>query len=199
MGIRTIGIAAALAGAMSATGCTVAVPGSPAADPAALSRPAPSPRPPGPAFSDALNRFDVVPPPGWTVDTSGVQGTAVVFADPQVSASPGGRFRANINVIVVPAGADLRTTVVSARQELTGLPRYRPTADEGVTLLDGTSAQLLGGTFDDPRSGLALRNVQLLSVHAGETVVVTGTTLADEWAGHGRVLESSLRSLTVVT
>ena len=73
MGIRTIGIAAALAGAVSAAGgCTVAVPGSPAADPAAVSRPAPSPRPAGDAFHDTLNRFDLVQPPGWAVDPSGL-------------------------------------------------------------------------------------------------------------------------------
>ena len=200
MGIRTIGIAAALAGAMSAAGCTVAVPGSPAADPAALSRPAPSTRPPGPAFSDALNRFDLVPPPGWTVDTSGLQGTAVVFADPQVSASPGGRFRANINVIVVPARTDLPGIVTGARQEVRALADYVPTADEPVTLPDGSPAHLLGGTYHDPDTGLALRNLQLMALHGGTaTVVVTGTALADTWDGYGRVFETSLRSLVVAT
>jgi hypothetical protein len=188
-----IGAALVLAAGLAAAGCAVEVAGTPSPDPAAVARPD------GAAFSDASGRFALVPPPGWSVDTSGAQDTAVIFADPRPVGPAGGRFRANINVIVVPAGADLPATVASARQELTALPHYRPTADEGVTLLDGTSAQLLGGTFDDPAGGLALRNVQLLSVHGGETVVVTGTTLADEWAGHGRVLESSLRSLVVVT
>ncbi|MHA6624315.1 hypothetical protein ACU61A_02780 [Pseudonocardia sichuanensis] len=189
-----IGAAALVLAAGTATaGCAVEVAGTPSPDPAAVARPGSA------AFSDASGRFALDPPPGWSVDTSGTQDTAVIFADPQPVGPAGRRFRANINVIVVPAGADLPTTVASARQELTGLPHYRPTADEGITLVDGTSAQLLGGTFDDPRSGLALRNVQVLSVHAGETVVVTGTTLADEWSGHGRVLESSLRSLTVIT
>jgi hypothetical protein len=198
MGIRTIGIAAALAGAMSAAGCTVAVPGSPAADPAALSRPAPSPRPPGPAFRDALSRFDIVPPPGWTVDASGTENTAVVFADPEVSESPAGRFRANINVIVVPAHADLPGIVTGARQEVRALADYVPVADEPVTLPDGSPAHLLGGTYHDPDTGLALRNVQLLALHGtAETVVVTGTALADRWDGYGTVFETSLRSLTV--
>ncbi|OZM80368.1 hypothetical protein [Pseudonocardia sp. MH-G8] len=187
-----IRVALVLVAGLVAAGCAVEVAGTPSPAPAAVGRPDSA------AFSDASGRFSLVPPPGWSVDTSGTQDTAVIFADPLPVGSAGGRFRANINVIVLPAGADLPTTVASARQELTGLPHYRPTADEGITLADGSRAQLLGGTFDDPGSGLALRNVQLLSVHAGATVVVTGTTLAGEWAGHGGVLESSLRSLTVI-
>jgi hypothetical protein len=187
-----IGAALVLVAGLATAGCAVEVAGTPSPAPAAA-------RPDDAAFSDAAGRFALVPPPGWSVDTSGTQDTAVIFADPRPVGPAGRQFRTNINVIVVPAAADLPTTVASARQELTGLPHYRPTADEGVTLLDGTRAQLLGGTFDDPGSGLALRNVQMLSVHGGDTVVVTGTTLADEWAGHGRVLESSLRSLTVAT
>jgi hypothetical protein len=198
MGVRAIGIAAVLAGVVSTAGCTVAVPGAPAADPAALARPAPSPRPPGAAFRDALSRFDVVPPPGWTVDTSGVQSTAVVFADPRVSESPGGRFRANINVIVLPAATDLPGIVTGARREVRSLAGYLPTADEPVTLPDGSAAHLLGGTYQDPDSGLALRNLQLMALHGStETVVVTGTALADTWDGYGPVFETSLRSLAV--
>jgi hypothetical protein len=200
VGIRAIGIAAALAGAISAAGCTVAVPGTPAADPAALTRPAPSPRPHGAVFHDALSRFDLVPPQGWTVDPSGAEGTAVVFADPRVSESPGGRFRPNINVIVVPAHTDLPGIVTGARQEVRALAGYLPTADEAVTLPDGSPAHLLGGTYQDPETGLALRNLQLLALHGGtETVVVTGTALADTWDGYAGVFETSLRSLTVAT
>jgi hypothetical protein len=200
VGIRTIGIAVALAGAVGVAGCAVAVPGSPAADPAALPRPAPAPRPPGPAFHDALDRFDLVPPPGWTVDTSGRQGTAVVFADPSATGAPQARFRANINVIVVPARTDLPGIVTGARREVRELAGYVPTADEPVTLPDGSAAHLLGGTYRDPGSGLVLRNLQLVAVHGGvETVVVTGTALADTWDGYGPVFDTSLRSLTVTT
>ena len=124
----------------------------------------------------------------------------MIFIDPQVSESPTGRFRANINVIVVPAHADLPGIVTGARQEVLALAEYRSTADEPVTLPDGAPAHLLGGTYGDPRTGLALRNVQLLTLHgAAETVVVTGTALADTWDGYGPVFETSLRSLTVAT
>lgn len=198
MGVRAIGVAAVLACVVSVAGCTVAVPGTPSADPAATAHPAPSARSPGAPFRDALSRFDVVPPPGWTVDTSGVQGTAAVFTDPQVSEAPGGRFRANINVIVLPASSDLPGIVTAARQEVRALADYLPTADEPVALPDGSAAHLLGGTYHDPRTGLALRNLQLIALHGGtETVVVTGTALADTWDGYGPVFESSLRSLVV--
>jgi hypothetical protein len=190
-----------LAAGLAAGGCAVAVPGAASPDSAVVSdsNPMPAPRPEGRLFQDAQGRFGLVPPEGWTVDTSGAQNTAVIFADPQPSESASGRFRANINVIVLPAAGDLGGTVVKARQELTWLPGYQPTSDEPVTLPDGSRAHLLGGTFGDPGTGLPLRNVQVLTVHDGETVVVTGTALAETWAGYEAVFSASLRSLTVAT
>jgi hypothetical protein len=196
MGIRTT-LAAVIAAmtVLITAGCAVAVPGAPASDPAALSRPAPAPRPPGAAFRDALGRFDLVPPPGWTVDTSGTESTAVVFADPR----PRG-FRANVNVVVVPAHAELPGIVTGAREEVRALEDYRPTADEPVTLPDGAPAHLLGGTYHDPDTGLVLRNLQLVALHGQvQTVVVTGTALAEAWDGYEAVFETTLRSLTVAT
>jgi hypothetical protein len=196
-----IAVTRAAAGALivlGAAGCTVPVAGTPAPDPAAVSNPTPPPRPPGAVFDDARGRFHLVPPPGWNVDTTGAQDTAVIFADPRPIEWAGGRFRANLNVLVVPAAADLPGTVVNARQELVALTDYRSTTDERATLSDGWAAHLLGGTFRDPRGGHALRNIQLLTIRNGETVVVTGTAPADAWAGYETVFETSLRSLTVV-
>jgi hypothetical protein len=178
-------LCAVVTAVLGTAGCVVQVPG--------------TPHPADAVFTDAQGRFAIVPPPGWTVDTSGAQNTAVFFADPRPSESAEGRFRANINVIVVPARADLPGTVVRARRELTALTDYQPTADEPVTLPDGSRAHLLGGSFRDPQSGMALRNVQLLTVGDAETVVATGTALADTWAGYEPVFETSLRSLTVPT
>ena len=198
MRIAAVCAAVALASGLGVSGCAVQVPGAPVADPAAVVYPAPAPRPPGAVFRDARGRFDLVPPPGWIVDTSGAQNTAVIFADPRATESVSGRFRANINVLVVPARGDLPGIVANARGELTALGDYRQTSDEHVTLPDGSRAHLLGGTFRDPRTGLALRNVQLLAVRDGETVVATGTALTDTWPGYAEVFETSLRSLTVV-
>ena len=64
----------------------------------------------------------------------------------------------------------------------------------------GAPAHLLGGTYHDPDTGHVLRNLQLVALHGqAQTVVVTGTALADAWDGYEAVFETSLRSLTVAT
>jgi hypothetical protein len=202
MRIAAACVAVAVAG-VALTGCTVQVPGTAGPSAAAASGPLQTSSPPAEAapgdgrFTDAQGRFSLVPPTGWTADTSGMQGTAVVFLDPQPSSSVSGRFSSNINVLVVPSSADLPATVLGARQELRGLTDYVPTVDEAVTLADGTPAHMVGGSFTDPGTGLALRNVQLLAVHGGSTLVATGTSLQEVWPGYEQALQTSLRSLTV--
>jgi hypothetical protein len=123
----------------------------------------------------------------------------VIFLDPQLPTSITGQFSANINVLLVQAGADLPTTVVGARRELRGLAGYTSTADEPVTLGDGTPAHVLGGTFTEPTTGLALRNLQLFTVHGGATLVVTGTSLQEVWSLYEQTFQTSLRSLMAAT
>lgn len=197
-----VGIALALLLA----GCTTTVPGVAAPDPAARAAPPaasvtaapwrPAPDPAG-TFVDPEGRFALVPPQGWSVDSSGLQGTAVVFIDPAATELAGGPFNATVNVFVSPAAADLPATVVGVRAELDGLTDYRPTTDEPVTLVDGTPAHLIGGTFAAPQSLIPLRNVQLFTVHDGSTIVVTGTSPVERWDAHGPVFDASLRTLTV--
>lgn len=201
-----------LATGMVLGGCTVTVAGTATADRTGASRaptarpapshnaaPTPVPDPSGDLFDDPQGRFGLVPPPNWTVDTSGTRGTAVVFLDPQPTPSAAGPFTANINVLVLPRAADLSTTVVDTRQQLAGLADYGSTADEPFTLGDGTPAHVLGGTFTDPGSGFELRNLQLLTVAGDSTIVVTGTATAQSWAIYQTPLDTSLRTLTVVT
>lgn len=180
-------------------GCTVTVMGVAAPDPAAGQLVAPSvdPVPAGDRFSDAENRFTIAPPKGWKADTSGAQGTAVVFLAAAPTRSGDGSFSANINVLVVPSVADLPSIVLKARQELRGLTDYVATADEDAVLFGGTQAHLLGGTFTDKGSGLKLRNLQLFAVHGGSTTVVTGTAAAQGWEGSASVFDMALRTLTV--
>jgi hypothetical protein len=190
--LRTI---AALLGALALlAGCTTTVSGIAAPDPAASAAAAPAQ---AGGFSDARNRFRIAPPAGWTPDTSGGQNTAVVFRDPTPTRSGDLSFSANINVIVVPATADLDATIVGARQELSGLPGYASTDDEAAVLPDGTPAHLLGGTFTDPRSGAQLRNLQMFAVRGGSGVVATGTAPATSWASFAQPFDVALRTLTV--
>jgi len=177
-------------------GCTVIVDGVAAPGPvvAALTV---DPVPPGDRFSDAEKRFTIAPPKGWKAETSGAQGTAVVFVAPTPTPADGGTFSANINVLVVPSTADLPSTVLGARQELRGLAGYTSTTDEDAALYGGTEAHVLGGTFTDKGSGLKLRNLQLFAVHDGSTTVVTGTAPQQGWGSYAAVFDTALRTLTV--
>lgn len=199
MRIATYGAALILVAGMALAGCSVTVDGVAAPMRGATSSPPPAPAPTGDKFTDAKGRFGLAPPAGWTVDTSGAKGTAVVFLAPATADSAAEPFKANVNVLVVPSPADLPTTIAGARQELQGLTGYASTTDEVVTLQDGTPAHILGGTFVDPASGLALHNVQLFTVHRGAAIVATGTSPADAWGTYQAALETSLRSLTVAT
>lgn len=191
--MRTILVRSALSlvAVVVLAGCAVTVAGRAGPDPAAGAIPVPA----GGRYSDAGHRFRITPPPGWAADTSGAQGTAVVFRDPAPARA--GAFTANLNVLVVPAAAALDATVVGARQELRRLPGYTPVTDEAAVLADGAPAHLLGGTFTDRRAGPALRNLQLFTVHGGSTVVATGTAPAAGWDSFARVFDAALRTLTV--
>lgn len=185
--------AVALATGLVLGACSTTVVGQAAPVAAALAPPQPA----GEAFTDGTGRFRLVPPPGWTVDTTGTQGTAVRFVDPAAVTSTKKAFTANINVLVVRAGVDLPVTVVGARKELTGLTGYRSTTDEPVTLQGGRPAHLLGGTFTDRKSGFELRNLQLFAVEKGTTFVVNGTAPALTWSTYAPMFDGALRSLTV--
>lgn len=212
--LRRTGIACTLACLCALAGCSVTVAGTPTADRANAGPPAstspsstpqptsatPTTAPTGSRFTDAAGRFAIVAPSGWRVDTSGSQGTAVIFLDRVPTPSAAGPFSSNINVLLGPAGgASLTAAVLVARQELRKLNEYSTTADESFVLGDGTEAQLLGGTFTDAASGSELRNLQLFTVYDDSTIVVTATALAAAWSRYDSTFEASLRTLTVVT
>jgi hypothetical protein len=193
------GLALVLVTGMALAACSTTVAGVAAPEPASgsSSSAAPASARSGKPFDDAQGRFGLTPPAGWVIDDSGEQGTAVLFLEPRSAATEARGFSANINVLVVPSPADLPAAVAGARQELTSLDGYDSTTDESVVLRDGTPAHLLGGTFVDPGSGLALRNEQLFAVHDGSAIVATGTSLAESWGSYEPVLDTALRSLTV--
>lgn len=200
MHVIAVLVAVCLAAAAALGGCTTTVGGvaSPVPVAASTAGPPPTAAPPaGGPFSDAGNRFRIAPPAGWSADTSGAQGTAVVFRDPAPTPAGDRRFDANINVIVVPAAAELDATIAGARQELRSLPGYSSTADEAAVLPDGTAARLLGGTFTDARSGAQLRNLQMFTVRGRSGVVATGTAPAASWALFAEPFDVALRTLTV--
>lgn len=189
---------AVLAGCLLA-GCSVSVAGTALPDSSSAARQVTNaPRvPAGPRFDDAAGRFTLVPPADWTVDTSGAQGTSVVFRDPELTSSEVGVFSANVHVRVEAADADMATTIGTSRQELLGLADYDSTVDEPFTLADGTPAYMFGGTFTDRASDFRLRNLQLLAVSGGSMIVVTGTALVGTWSDYASTFDATLRTLTV--
>ncbi|WP_232660672.1 DUF1795 domain-containing protein [Pseudonocardia sp. TRM90224] len=180
-----------------ASGCSAAVTGSAAPDPVALTTPAPFPTPTGDEYADPDGRFRLVPPPGWVVDTSGQQETAVRFVDPEPTLTPAGPKAANVNVFVVAAGIDLTKTVLGTRRELGGVPGYKRLVDEPATLHDGTPAHVFGGTFTDRQSGVELRNVQVYAVRDGTTIVATGTAPSESWSSYEATFTTIVHSLSV--
>ncbi len=191
-------LAAAVGGAALISGCSSVVAGtaSPEGGTACTVAAGPAgPLPPDDAFADGRGRFRLAPPRGWTADTSGAQGTAVIFLEPGTAGSAAGAFTSNINILVLPAAADLPATVIGARRELRDLAGYSATADRSCLLHDGTPAHLLGGTFDDPGTGVALRNLQLVVVAGASTVVVTGTSPTERWDAYETAFATSLQSL----
>ncbi|MCO1656795.1 hypothetical protein [Pseudonocardia humida] len=213
-----VAAAVVLAAALALGGCSSEVAGSaspvagggagaPAAGPEPSGAPQPTSAAPTPggggqarqgdAFDDAQGRFDLLPPEGWDVDTSGQQGTTAVFLDPQPVSTAAGQFRVNVNVIVGAFDGDLDDLLAETRTQLTTFTAYTSTADEDVELSDGTKAHLIGGTFTDDASGFDLQNLQLFTVDGGNVFAVTGTAPVEVWDDYEAELESTLRSLTL--
>jgi hypothetical protein len=194
-------VAAAVVVALGAlAGCTVDVPGSPRADPAASAptpTPSPIPTPPtiAPGFVDPQGRFGITPPSGWRTDTSGTSGTEVIFFSPSADTTDAGEFTPNINIVVGPVGADLEKTIEANRESLQTLPDYSSTEDLSFVLVDGTPAHILGGTFT--QSGFKVRNVQLFASSNGTDMVVTGTALAETWDNWEGLFGQTFETFTV--
>jgi hypothetical protein len=196
MRIAPAGAALVLAVAVL-TACSVTVEGTPSPAPA----PGAATVPPGPesraeVYIDGVEGFGLVPPAEWDIDTGVGGGIAVRFRKPVADPDPSGPFFANINVLVRAADADLATTVAEARRLLAERPPgYRAVEDEPAVLPGGVPAHRFGGTFT--ADGADVRNLQLLAVHDGRTVVVTCTALESTWPAYAGTFDASLRTLVV--
>jgi hypothetical protein len=198
--VASVVVAAVVVTLGAMAGCTVDVPGSARADPAASApTPTPSPIPTAPTiapgFVDPQGRFAITPPSGWRADTSGKSGTEVIFFSPKADTADAGEFTPNINIVVGPGGGDLDQTIEANRKSLQTLPDYASTEDLSVTLVDGTPAHILGGTFT--QSGFEVRNVQLFASSGGTDVVVTGTALAETWDNWEGLFGQTFETFTV--
>src|SRR5881398_2867346 len=93
-------------------------------------------------YVDSKNQFSINPPSGWTVDSSGAYGTAVVFYGPTDTG-----FRVNMNVIVESTSLTLSAYVSASKSQLSASLTNYNLVSEGPTTLGGIDAYELVGTF----------------------------------------------------
>jgi len=103
-------------------------------------------------------------------------------------------FATNIDVTVTPRTGSPEQGVEDASQAGPDHAlNYRRTTDVPVTLSDGRTARLIGGTYDVPGTG-SLRNMQLLVLDAGDSYVVTATMTATGYIRYESAVRSALLS-----
>lgn len=145
-----------------------------------------------------VDGYSFVPPRGWALHPTDPQsGLSSLFSAPTADSVDGKPFVSNINVVVAIVPHDLEETVAETKQSYpTIFVNYQPLVDEGVTLANGESGHLLGGSYDQPGTG-ALRNLQLFVVDGGKNYVVSATAPAGNFGSYESVLSSSLLSFTL--
>lgn len=135
--------------------------------------------------------FQINPPKDWRVDNSGQLGTLVIFTNTQTDRAGDSSFGANINVTSESTqGLNLADYVSATKGTLAKLLQdYETTEDKRVSV-NGTEAQMIGGTFT--QGVFPLRNLQLIVVKDGKAYVTTGTVLNSAWDKNKDLIEASL-------
>jgi len=169
----------------------------------APSTPAPSPAPSAAAPSAPLaayhspDGYSISPPDGWVLHpTDGQNGVSVVFAAPGLDTAARKPFVDNLNVVVTTTADSLDTLVAQTKQQYPSvLTNYKVVTDQ-PTVVNGHSAHLLGGTYDDESAG-PLQNVQLILAYAGKEYTVTFTSAAASFDGFHDPIQASLSTFTL--
>jgi hypothetical protein len=143
-------------------------------------------------FVDPQEQFTLQAPPGWLVDTSGIQRTRVILFHPLMDRA----FRANVTVVVEPVrGLTREDYLLLCRLQLKQLLN-------GATLsFDGPAEQPIGGhwfeySISGPALPLAVR--QLICVVGGKAYVVSATAPADIFQVYRQQFETILASFRML-
>jgi len=170
----------------------------------APSAPAPPPAPSAAAPSAPLaaayhspDGYSISPPDGWVLHpTDGQNGVSVVFAAPGLDKAARKPFVDNLNVVVTTTADSLDTLVAQTKQQYPSvLTNYKVVTDQ-PTVVNGHSAHLLGGTYDDEGAG-PLQNIQLILADAGKEYTVTFTSVASSFDGFHDPIQASLSTFTL--
>jgi hypothetical protein len=170
----------------------------------APSTPAPSEAPSAAAPSVPLaaayhsaDGYSISPPADWILHpTGGQNGVSVVFGAPAVDKAAKKPFVDNLNVVITATSDNLASLVAQTKQQYPSvLTNYKIVTDQ-PTVVNGHSAHLLGGTYDDESSG-PLQNIQLILTDAGKEYTVTFTSAAGSFDGFHDPIQASLSTFTL--
>src|SRR6266568_3893191 len=142
------------------------------------------------AYVNSSNRFSLNPPSGWTVDSSGVYGTAVVFYGPTDTG-----FRVNMNVIVESTSLTLNAYVSASKSQLSASLTNYNLVSEGPTTIGGIDAYELVGTFT--QGSFNIKNKQDFLVQNQKAYVITSTALQSNYGTYQPVFDESVQTFTL--
>jgi len=142
-------------------------------------------------YVNSNNRFSINPPSGWTVDSSGAYGTAVVFYGPTDTG-----FRVNMNVIVESTSLTLSAYVSAAKTQLSqGLTNYY-LVSEGPKTIGGVDAYELVNTFT--QGAFNIKDKQTILVQNQKGYVITSTALQSNYDTYQPVFDESVQTFKLV-
>jgi hypothetical protein len=138
-------------------------------------------------YVDSNNQFSINPPIGWTVDSSGAYGTAVILYGPTDS-----NFRINMNIIVEATSLSLSDYVSSTKSQLsTGLTNYQLVSEISTTI-GGVAAYELVNTFT--QGSYNIEDKQDILVQNQKAYVITSTALQTNYATYQPAFDESVQT-----
>lgn len=138
-------------------------------------------------YVDSKNQFSINSPSGWTVDSSGSFGTAVILYGPTDL-----NFRINMNVVVQATSLSLSDYVSASKSQLaTGLTNYQ-LVSEGPTTIGGVAAYELVNTFT--QGSYSIKDKQDLLVQNQKAYVITSTALQTNYATYQPSFDESVQT-----
>lgn len=139
------------------------------------------------AYVDSNNQFSINPPSGWTVDSSGAYGTAVILYGPVDS-----NFRINMNILVQATTMSLSAYVSSAKSQLAASLTNYALVSEGSTTIGGVAAYQLVNTFT--QGSYNIKDSQYILVQNQKAYIITSTALQSNYATYQPSFDESAQT-----
>lgn len=139
------------------------------------------------AYVDSNNQFSINPPSGWTVDSSGAYGTAVILYGPVDS-----NFRINMNILVQATTMSLSAYVSSAKSQLAASLTNYALVSEGSTTIGGVAAYQLVNTFT--QGSYNIKDSQYILVQNQKAYIITSTALQSNYATYQPSFDESVQT-----